>query len=515
MKKILIFVLLLFVVFMFGCSDVNDNNNETKNNDTTENNNKTEKIKLEYKEYKSSASFFRFSSKVNNFYVVKSCEEFKELDVESILLYNDYYNSYSPDYFKSYDSEYYNSKGLICFEIMESSGDNVHSLDISLDNNIISIDYKLTPPDFGQDDVAYFLVLVEVELDKIDNIQRIIISGYKPSEYVKFTKVNQIVKINNDFEDGILHGKVNGSYGLSYVATPINYSDGKFKMAAVKWTSSDEDVAVVNNIGHVRFLGAGTCVITINNDGVTDSIQVSVEEENILEKYAPYYELLLSNNMKGLELYCYRREYSSKYDCVLLTGTNRFKTVDEIKELQDNLSCPLDIMKNLITIYASEENKRNISITIVSNPPTDDEIQHVTKLYENELEALYVYLGLREKSKNWVLNQFDLSGEKHTFNGDINLDFTDDCIMLTMMHTDTYPILEASDFGIDNIIRVDYIAERPNDYMYKQGTAYKYTQILAIYVKPRGKEKILEYIKELEKLEFVGSASPNMIMSYD
>ena len=515
MKKILIFVLLLFVVFMFCCSDVNDNNNETKNNDTTENNNKTEKIKLEYKEYKSSASFFRFSSKVNNFYVVKSCEEFKELDVESILLYNDYYNSYSPDYFKSYDSEYYNSKGLICFEIMESSGDNVHSLDISLDNNIISIDYKLTPPDFGQDDVAYFLVLVEVELDKIDNIQRILINGYKPSEYVKFTKVNQIVKINNDFEDGILHGKVNGSYGLSYVATPINYSDGKFKMAAVKWTSSDEDVAVVNNIGHVRFLGAGTCVITINNDGVTDSIQVSVEEENILEKYAPYYELLLSNNMKGLELYCYRREYSSKYDCVLLTGTNRFKTVDEIKELQDNLSCPLDIMKNLITIYASEENKRNISITIVSNPPTDDEIQHVTKLYENELEALYVYLGLREKSKNWVLNQFDLSGEKHTFNGDINLDFTDDCIMLTMMHTDTYPILEASDFGIDNIIRVDYIAERPNDYMYKQGTAYKYTQILAIYVKPRGKEKILEYIKELEKLEFVGSASPNMIMSYD
>ena len=48
MKKILIFVLLLFVVFMFGCSDVNDNNNETKNNDTTENNNETEKIKLEY-----------------------------------------------------------------------------------------------------------------------------------------------------------------------------------------------------------------------------------------------------------------------------------------------------------------------------------------------------------------------------------------------------------------------------------------------------------------------------------
>ena len=169
MKKVLIFILLLFVVFMFGCSDRN-----TEKDNYKENNNK---IKLEYKEYKSSASFFRFSSKVNNFYVVKSCEEFKELDVESILLYNDYYNSYSPDYFKSYDSEYYNSKGLICFEIMESSGDNVHSLDISLDNIIISIDYKLTPPDIGQDDVAFFLVLVEVELDKIDNIEKVEITG--------------------------------------------------------------------------------------------------------------------------------------------------------------------------------------------------------------------------------------------------------------------------------------------------------------------------------------------------
>jgi len=507
MKKILIFILLLFVVFMFGCSD----RNTEKDNDKENNN----KIKLEYKEYKSSASFFRLSSKVNNFYVVKSCEEFKELDVESILLYNDYYNSYSPDYFKSYDSEYYNSKGLICFEIMESSGDNVHSLDISLDNNIISIDYKLTPPDFGQDDVAFFLVLVEVELDKIDNIEKVEITGDREIKLIKYSKLGKMLKIENDFEDGILHGKVNGSYGLTYIALPFEYTQGKIKNAMVNWSSSDEDVALVNNIGHVRFLGAGTCEIKASRDGYFDTIQVIVEDNNELEKYELYRNLLLRDNMKGLELYCYRREYSSKYDCVLLTGTNRFKTVDEIKELQDNLACPLNIMKDLITIYASEDNKRNMSITIVSNPPTDDEIRHATKLYENELEALYVYLGLREKSKNWVLNQFDLSGEKHIFKGDINLDFTDDCIMLTMMHTESYPILEASDFGIDNIIRVDYIAERPNDYMYKQGTAYKYTQILAIYVKPRGKEKILEYIKELEKLEFVGSASPNMIMSYD
>lgn len=513
MKKILIFVLLLFVVFMFGCSDVNENN------DTTENNNETEKIKLEYKEYKSRASFFRFSSKVNNFYVAKLCEEFEELDVEDILLYNDYYNSYSSDYFKSYDSEYYNSKGLICFEIMESSGDNVHSLDISLDNNIIynniiSIDYKLTSPDIGQDDVAFFLVLVEVELDKIDNIQRILINGYKTSEYVKFTKVNKIVKINNDFEDGILHGKVNGSYGLTYIAGPIKYEDGKYKPADVKWTSSDENVAIVNNTGHVHFIGGGNCVITVNSDGVTDSIQVSVEEENILEKYAPYYELLLSDNMKGLELYCFRRGKSCKYDCVMLIGTNRFKTVDEIKELQDSLPCPLSIMKELIS-YASDSVKQQISITIVSNPPTYAEITHEAKLYENELEALYVYLGLKEVDDGWVLNQFDLSGEKVIYSGDVNASFTDDMVILTMMNTNSYPILTPSDFGIDDIVRIDYVAERPNDYMYKEGTASNYTQIVFIYVKPRGKEKIIEYIKELEKLAFVRSASPNMIMSID
>ena len=62
MKKVLIFILLLFVVFMFGCSD----RNTEKDNDKENNN----KIKLEYKEYKSRASFFRLSSKVNNFRVI-------------------------------------------------------------------------------------------------------------------------------------------------------------------------------------------------------------------------------------------------------------------------------------------------------------------------------------------------------------------------------------------------------------------------------------------------------------
>ncbi|MBO7078547.1 MAG: hypothetical protein J6W64_01895, partial [Bacilli bacterium] len=152
---------------------------------------------------------------------------------------------------------------------------------------------------------------------------------------------------------------------------------------------------------------------------------------------------------------------------------------------------------------------------IVSNPPTVAEIQHETKLYENELEALYVYLGLKEVDDGWVLNQFDLSGEKVIYSGDVNASFTDDMIILTMMNTNSYPILSASDFGIDDIVRIDYVAERPNDYMYKEGTASNYTQIVFIYVKPRGKEKIIEYIKELEKLAFVRSASPNMIMSID
>ena len=491
MKKLLIFIILLFVVFMFGCSDKN-----TEKDNNKENNNK---IKLEYKEYKSSQSFFKDKVIKSYFYVAKTNEEYQDLNIESIHLLN---------------SDYFNTKGIVCFEIAESSGGNVHSLDIYLDNNVISIDYKLTNNGVTCD-MAYYIVILEVQLDKIDNIEKVEITGDREIKLIKYSKLGKMLKIENDFEDGILHGKVNGSYGLTYIALPFEYTQGKIKNAKVNWSSSDEDVALVNNIGHVRFLGAGTCEIKASRDGYFDTIQVIVEDNNELEKYELYRNLLLRDNMKGLELYCYRREYSSKYDCVLMGGTNRFKTVDEIKELQDNLACPLDIMKDLITIYASKENKRNMSITIVSNPPTDDEIQHVTKLYENELEALYVYLGLREKSKNWVLNQFDLSGEKHTFNGDVNLDFTDDCIMLTMMHTESYPILEASDFGIDNIIRVDYIAERPNDYMYKQGTAYKYTQILAIYVKPRGKEKILEYIKELEKLEFVGSASPNMIMSFD
>ena len=508
MKKILILILLLFVVFMFGCSDVNENNNETKNNDTTENNNEQEnkeKIKLEYKEYKSSQSFFRDKPK-NYFYVARTYEECQDLNI-GIIFY------LASDYIRPYKTDYFNSKGLVCFEIGESSGGNIHSLDIYLDNNIISVDYKLTTQG-AYCDIAYFIVVVEVDLDKIDNIERVEITGDKEVKLLKYRSVETSVKITNEFEDGILHGKVNGSYGLSYVAAPMKYENGKFKMADVKWTSSDENVAIVSNIGHVHFIGGGNCVITINNDGVTDSIQVSVEEENILEKYAPYYELLLSNNMKGLELYCYRREKSCKYDCVMLLGTNRLKTVDEIKDLQDRLPCPLYIMKELIS-YAGDDVKQKISITIVSNPSTVAEIQHETKLYENELEALYVYLGLKEVDEDWVLNQFDLSGEKYIYSGDINANFTDDMIALTMMNTNSYPILTPSDFGIDDIVRIDYVAERPNDYMYKEGTAGKYTQIVFILVKPRGKEKIIAYIRELEKLPFVRSAEPNMLMEID
>ena len=47
-------------------------------------------------------------------------------------------------------------------------------------------------------------------------------------------------------------------------------------------------------------------------------------------------------------------------------------------------------------------------------------------------------------------NKIDLSGEKYIYSGDVNANFTDDMIALTMMNTNSYPILTPSDFGIDD-----------------------------------------------------------------
>ncbi len=122
------------------------------------------------------------------------------------------------------------------------------------------------------------------------------------------------------------------------------------------------------------------------------SLNVDEKQVNLNNKYNQYYQF--HNAMKGLELYCWEKE-DNVWECGLLPGTNRLKSVDEIISLQENLPCPISYMNIILQSYSSEDRK-NVGIIIVSNPPKEEEI---SRSLGNEEKLLYLYLalGLNEK----------------------------------------------------------------------------------------------------------------------
>ena len=76
-----------------------------------------------------------------------------------------------------------------------------------------------------------------------------------------------------------------------------------------------------------------------------------------------------------------------------------------------------------------------------------------------------------------------------------------------MKRTETYPELDLSVFGLDNAISMKYLSSihMPENISYPD----KWRQMIIIYLKPEGKEKLLETIRKLEQLDFVKSVIPN------
>lgn len=75
---------------------------------------------------------------------------------------------------------------------------------------------------------------------------------------------------------------------------------------------------------------------------------------------------------KGLEVYCWK--YDDTWYSGILPGTNRFKNVEEVQWLQDNLPCPLNTMSDILDEY--KENNESIGVFIVSVPPKEAELFH-------------------------------------------------------------------------------------------------------------------------------------------
>lgn len=108
-------------------------------------------------------------------------------------------------------------------------------------------------------------------------------------------------------------------------------------------------------------------------------LALSCNSIKVDEKYNLYYH----QDGKGIEVYVWNGE--SGYECVLVSGTNRIKGVDEIQKLQDELPCPIDVMHEILKSY---ENINEIAyVALVSNPVKQEELNRqydVSELESNE-----------------------------------------------------------------------------------------------------------------------------------
>lgn len=112
---------------------------------------------------------------------------------------------------------------------------------------------------------------------------------------------------------------------------------------------------------------------------------------NSYAKFSEYYNY--HGAFKGIEMYAWKND--EEFFTGLLPGTNRGKTVDEIKKLQEN-PCPLKIMKNIIATY-SEEERCYCLLLIVSVPPKESDFNLKEKAEKNKEDINYIcnYLGIQ------------------------------------------------------------------------------------------------------------------------
>lgn len=124
---------------------------------------------------------------------------------------------------------------------------------------------------------------------------------------------------------------------------------------------------------NVLFMLGIVCLTGCNSIGVNMTKKTDTENKvQVIEEFNDYYQY--KDSMKGIEIYVWYDNKISNWNCVLTGGTNRLKSVDEIKKLQDELPCPIDTMKEIVKYY--HEYFSLPYIAIVSNPPTVDELSH-------------------------------------------------------------------------------------------------------------------------------------------
>ena len=147
----------------------------------------------------------------------------------------------------------------------------------------------------------------------------------------------------------------------------------------------------------------GICMCLVSCSRSTTSREDALKERKISYEnteeamskydYSPYYN---TKGMKGTEVYCWEIE-ENIWRCGAMLGTNRSKTLDELLWMQNDLSCTLKKMNEILSTYTDEE-KRGITVYEIPYPMTE-EIYNTSFLnYNSEnMPFLVSELGLTNK----------------------------------------------------------------------------------------------------------------------
>ncbi len=142
---------------------------------------------------------------------------------------------------------------------------------------------------------------------------------------------------------------------------------------------------------------------------------------------------------------------------------------------------------------------------ILSQVDLKDEKEVLSESIDNEF-TIDKDISQEDIEMKEILSQFDLSDEKEVWSRSIYDEFEIDRVIVIMKKMTIYSELELRHFGLSNGESLKYYWSKPTS----DNTPH-FRQILVIYLKDQGKDKVVEAIKELEKLDFVKIVEPQYI----
>ena len=129
----------------------------------------------------------------------------------------------------------------------------------------------------------------------------------------------------------------------------------------------------------------------------------------------------------------------------------------------------------------------------------------ITKIKVLKNGELLLNKFTEEEYNNYVM-QFDLTEEKHYSAYTVDSSFYNDKILIVMRRTSTYPEFKLEYLGLSEAVSFEYlVGPRPGEH----NNLNVFRQIVAVKLIPQTKERIIEIVKRIEKLDFVRSADPN------